>query len=232
MNKLKFLTITFFVILILSFPTSLISSQIFSILLLIGALIIAVGLYIFLSGCKIRKIGKIKVESVQFPFTYVLRAYTKPKNLWIIYDEEMKKFRTADWRNLPIRVILVTLLGMFLLYVSYLIWFTLFQVPSLIPFRAIILFIFLVIGLYSLCLGLYRLFSLNNEKADKVCKFLNKNRFLKNLIKKGMLFVHISPNFLIKEGFVTSVEFILLEKFELKRLNKTLIDTARLIQKI
>ncbi len=232
MNKLKFLMITFFVILILSFPVSLISSKIFSILLLLEALIIAIGLYMFLSGVKIKKIGKIKVELVQYPLTYVLRAYTKPHNLWIVYDEEKKKFRAADWRNLPIRVILVTLLGMALLYISYLIWFTLFQDLHLIFFRAIVLFLFLIVGLYSLCVGLYRLFSLKNEKADKICKFLNKNKFLKNLIKKGMLYVQITPNFLIKEGFVTSVEFILFEKLELKKLEKNLKDTARLIQKL
>jgi hypothetical protein len=232
MNKLKFLTITFFVVLILSFPVSLISIQTFSMLLLIDALVILVGLYIFLSGCKIKKIGKIRVESIQYPFTYVLRAYTKPKNLWIVYDEKMKRFKAADWNNLPVRVILVTLLGLFLLYTSYLIWFTLFQDLYLIFFRSIVLFLFLVIGLYSLCLGLYRLFSLKNEKAPEICKFLNKDKFLINLIRKGMIYVQITPNFLIKDGFVNSVEFILFEKFELKRLEKILIDTARLIQKL
>jgi len=232
MNKLKFLMIAFFVILILSFPVSIISRQIFSILLLIEALIIAVGLYMFLSGVKVKKIGKIRIEFAHYALTYVLRAYTKPHNLWVVYDEGKRKFRAADWRNLPVRVILVTLFGMFLLYTAYLIWFTLFQVTFLIPFRLLILFLFLVLGLYSLCVGLYRLFSLKNEKANKVCKFLNKKRFLINLIKKGMLYVHVTPNFLIKEGFVTSVEFILLEKPKDKKLEKVLIDTARLIQKL
>ncbi|NIM46648.1 MAG: hypothetical protein GTN40_00605 [Candidatus Aenigmarchaeota archaeon] len=232
MNKLKFFMITFFVVLILSFPVSFISRQLFSILLLIEALIIAVCLYWFVSGVKIKKIGKIRVEFVQYPLTYVLRAYTKPHNLWIVYDEGKRKFRAADWGNLPIRVILVTLFGIILLYTAYLIWFTLFQVVFLILFRALILFLFLVIGLYSLSVGLYRLFSLKNEKADKVCKFLNKKKFLINLIKKGMLYVHITPNFLIKEGFVTSVEFILLERPEDKKLEKALTDTARLIQKL
>ncbi len=232
MSKLKILTITFFVLLILSFPVSLISYKAFSMLLLLEALIIAVSLYIFLSGLKIKKIGKIRVELVQYPFTYVLRAYAKPHNLWVVYDEGKKKFRPANWKNLPVRVVLVTLIGMFLLYTSYLIWFTLFQVPMLIPFRAIVLFMFFFMGLYSLALGLYRLFCLHNEKAEKVYKFLNKNRFLINLIKKGMLYVHVTPNFLIKDGFVTSVEFILMEKVELERLEKVLINTAKLIQKL
>jgi len=204
----------------------------FSILLLIEALVIAVGLYMFLSGVKVKKIGKIRVEFAQYALTYVLRAYTKPHNLWVVYDEGKRKFRAADWRNLPVRVILVTLLGMFFLYTGYLIWFTLFQVLFLLPFRLIVLFLFLIVGLYSLSVGLYRLFSLKNEKADKVYKFLNKKRFLINLIKKGILYVHVTPNFLIKDGFVTSVEFISLEKPKDKKLEKALIDTARLIQKL
>ncbi len=47
-----------------------------------------------------------------------------------------------------------------------------------------------------------------------------------------MLYVHVTPNFLIKDGFVTSVEFILMEKVELERLEKVLINTAKLIQKL
>ncbi len=186
----------------------------------------------FLSGVKVKKIGKIRIEFAHYALTYVLRAYAKPHNLWVVYDEEIGKFRAADWRNLPVRVILVTLFGMFLLYTAYLIWFTLFQVAFLIPFRAVVLFLFLLVGIYSLCVGLYRLFSLKNEKADKVCKFLNKKRFLVHLIKKGILYVHVTPNFLLKEGFVTSVEFITLKKIDDKRLDKALIDTARLIQKL
>ncbi len=61
MNKLKFLMIAFFVILILSFPISLISAQTFSMFMIIDALVIAVGIYIFYSGCKVKKIGKIRV---------------------------------------------------------------------------------------------------------------------------------------------------------------------------
>jgi hypothetical protein len=83
-----------------------------------------------------------------------------------------------------------------------------------------------------LFLGLGRLFSLGNKKADKICSFLNRNKILINLIKRNILYVRISPNFLIKEGFVNSVEFILAENVELKRLEKILIDTARLIQRL
>lgn len=232
MNKLKILTIAFFVLLILSFPFSSVSNQIFSVLLIIADFIMILGLYIFLSGAKTKRIGKIRIESAQYPFTYVLRAYTNPKNLWIVYDEGTKRFRTADWRNLPVRVILLILLGAGLLYTAYLIWFTIYQVFILIFFRLIVMFLFFVMGLYSLFLGLYRLFSLSNKKADKVLKFLNKSKILISLIQKGLLYVQITPNFLIREGFVDSVEFILVEKIELEKLEKILIDTARLIQKL
>jgi hypothetical protein len=73
---------------------------------------------------------------------------------------------------------------------------------------------------------------LKNKNADKVFKFLNKSKLLINLIEKERLYVQISPNFLIKEGFVNSIEFILIEKLELEKLEKILTDTARLIQKL
>jgi hypothetical protein len=232
MDKLKFLFIIFFVILILSFPISLISPQKFAILMVIDALIIALGIHIFYSGYKVKKIGRIKIESAQYPLTYVLRAYTDPKNLWIVYDEKTKKFRTADWSNLPVRVFLAILISLFLIYTSFLIWFTIAQDLYLIFFRATVLFIFFFVGLYGMCVGLYRLFSFNNRKADKICSFLNRNKILSSLIEKGILYVQVTPNFLIKEGFVNSVEFILAEKVELERLEKILIETAKLIQKL
>jgi len=232
MNKLKFLLIAFFVILILSFPVSLISAQTFAMFMIIDALVIAVGLYIFLSGHKVKKIGKIRIESVQYPLTYVLRAYTDPKNLWIVYDEKTKKFRTADWGNLPVRVFLTILISLFMIYTSFLIWFTITQAIYLIFFRATVLFLFFFVGLYGLCVGLYRLFSFNNRKADKICSFLNRNKILSSLIEKGVLYVQVTPNFLFKEGFVNSVEFVLVEKVEPERLEKILTETAKLIQKL
>jgi hypothetical protein len=222
----------FFVLFILSLPVSTVSWQTFSILLIIEDLIIAVGLYVFLNNLKIKKIGKIRLESIQYPFTYVLRAYTSPKSLWIVFDEKTKKFRAADWRDLPVRVIIVTLLGSALMYTAYLILFTITQLPILIPFRLVVLFLFFFMGFYSICVGLSRLFSLKNKNADKVFKFLNKSKLLINLIEKERLYVQISPNFLIKEGFVNSIEFILIEKLELEKLEKILTDTARLIQKL
>lgn len=232
MNKLKFLMVTFFVLFVLSLPVSIISPQTFSVLLIVEDLVIAVGLYVFLNGLKTKKIGKIKIESVQYPLTYVLRAYTSPKNLWIVFDEKTKKFRAADWRDLPIRVILVTLLGSAMVYTAYLILFSIMQVTFLIPFRLVVLFLFFFIGAYSIGVGLNRLFSLRNKNADIIFKFLNKSKLLIDLVRKGKLYVQISPNFLVKDGFVNSIEFILIEKLELDRLEKILVDTARMVQKL
>lgn len=232
MNKLKFLMITFFVLFIVSLPVSTVSTQTFSILLIVEDLVIAVGLYVFLSHVKIKKIGKIRIESVQYPITYVLRAYTSPKNLWIVFDEKTKKFRAADLRDLPVRVIIVMLLGAFLIYTSYAILFTITQVPVLIPFRLVVLFLFSFMGLYNLFIGVNRIFSLRNKNADKVFRFLNKSKLLINLIEKEKLYVQISPNFLFKGGFVNSIEFVLIEKLELDRLERMLVDTARMVQKL
>ncbi|OGI12167.1 hypothetical protein A3K64_02430 [Candidatus Micrarchaeota archaeon RBG_16_36_9] len=227
-----FLMITFFILFILSLSIAPLSSQTFSILLIIEDLVIAVGLYVFLNSLKIKRIGKIKLESVQYPLTYVLRAYTSPKNLWIVFDEKAKKFRAADLRDTPVRVVTVMLMGSFLIYISYAILFTIMQIPSLIPFRLIVLFLFSFMGLYSLFIGVNRIFSLRNKSADKIFRFLNRSKLIINLIEKEKLYVQISPNFLFKEGFVNSIEFILIEKLELDRLERLLVDTARMVQKL
>jgi hypothetical protein len=230
--KLKVLMIAFFVFLILSFPFVFSYPMVASILLMMSSLTLAIGLLIFLSECKTKKVGKIKTEFAHFPMTYVLRAYLKQKNLWVVYDEYKKSFRPADWRDLPIKVILVTLFGMGLLYTSYLIWFTLAQDLSLLLFRAVVMFIFLVIGLYGLLIGLSRLFSLRSKNADSVSKLLNKNKFLRDLVRREKAYVEITPNFLIKDGFVTSVELIVSEKLEIEKLEKNLIEIAKSVEKI
>ena len=232
MNKLKFLTILFFVLFIISLPLSTIWPRMFSTLLLIEDLIIFIGIFFFLKDLKVKRIGKIRVESVQYPFTYVLRAYTSPKKMWIVFDEKTKRFRPADFRDTPIRVFLIILLGSALMYTSYLIAFTITQVPILIPFRIIVLFLFFFMGLYSISLSIYRLFSLKNKNADTILRFLNREKMIIDMIKKGKLYVHVTPNFLLKDGFVDSIEFILVEKLELDRLEKILIETARMIQKL
>ena len=204
----------------------------FTSFMIVSDILLIIGLYIFLSGYKAKKVKGILVEHVVYPFTYVIRAFCKPKRLWIVYDYKMRKFRSVSLRHPPIKPILAMILGAFLVFTSYLIALTLTQSMSLLIFRLIILVLFFVIGLYGLLVGLYRMFSYTSKNADKIAKFLNKDRYVRSLIEKGDLYVQISPNFLLKEGFVDSVEFVLSDKADAKRLEKVVMETARMINKV
>ena len=231
MRKLKLLTVSIFLIIVVSFLFFR-QTNIFSALLIVADALLLVTLFIFLSNYKKRTIGKIIIEHIHYPLTFVLRAYTKPKNLWITYDYNKRRFTPAGWSHLPLKAIFVLVLGAFLLYVSYMIMLSINQAIQLIFFRGILLFIFFLVGIYSLLLGLYRIASIGSKKAELMCKLLNRQRFLLNRIQKGSLFVQITPNFLIKEGFVNSVEFIMSDEKEVKELQKILLDISRKINKL
>jgi hypothetical protein len=231
MKELKVTVAIFFALIVASFAFMR-DPVAFTTMVVLSDITLIVGLYIFLSSYRKKKVGKIIVEHVQYPFTFVVRAFCRPKGIWIVYNYGKKKFMSVGWKSLPLKSILAMVIGAFLIFTSYLISMTITQVMSLIVFRLIILFLFFVIGLYSLLIGLYRLFSFTNKNADKVCSYLNKNRYLRSLIEKGMLYVQISPNFLFKEGFVDSVEFVLSDRAEHKKMEKIVIDIARLIDKV
>ena len=229
MLKLKVLTAAFFIALMSSF-FFIGNTALFSGTILLSDSILAIGLYIFLLNHTTKKVGKIRIESTHYPFTYVLKSYAKPKNVWAVFDYKMKKFRPVEWGHVPLMSFALIVLGSFLIYTSYLIVFTLGQVMFLFVFRSLILFLFLVMGMYTLFMGLYRFFSVNNEKAKKVAKFLNGSRFLINAIQAGRMYVQVTPNFHLKQGFVDSVEFVMCDKGEdIKRLEKILADTTSLI---
>jgi hypothetical protein len=230
MTKLKILTAAFFVVLISSL-FFINNALLFSSAVLISDVLLIVGLYVFLSGYRIKRVGKNVLESMEYPFTYVMRMYTKPKNLWIKFDYNHRKFTAVGWGSMT-RVAVIFLFGAALIFTSYLILFTITQAVFLIVFRSILLFIFLIVGLYSLFLGLYRFFSIETKRGEKVCRFLNRNKFLIRLIENGTLFVQITPNFLLKEGFVDSVEFILSDKADMKRLEKVLIGTVKVMNAV
>jgi len=231
MHKLRVLIALFFVF--LTFTIIFYNYPILAgITSLISALLAAIGLFHFLSEVKIKKIGKIKIEKVTFVRNFVFRAYTKTKDVWIVYDRRAKMFRTADFRDLPIKAGLVILIGIFLLYTSYLILSTITMLLEFLVFRITILIIFLVLGSYNFFVGLARISSLETENSIKVCKFLNKNRLLKNIIEKKDAFFEITPNFLLWNGFVTSVEFISSKKFETKTIEKNLVQIAKIVEKI
>jgi len=231
MYRLKILMILFFVFLLFTlifnkYPVFAATTSILS------ALIAAIGLFHFLSEMKIKKIGKIKIEEVTFVRNFVFRAYVKVKDLWIVYDRRARMFRTADFRELPVKAGLTILIGLLLLYVSYLILSTISQSLELLVFRVLFLIIFLVTGFYNFFVGLSRISSLETENSVRVCKILNKNRALKSAIERGKMFFEITPNFLLWNGFVTSIEFISPKKINTKPIEKALVQTAKIVEKI
>ena len=231
MYKLRILMVLFFVFLILTlffnrYPAFA------AITSLLSALVVAIGLFHFLSEVKIKKIGKIKIEEVTFVRNFVFRAYVKIKDIWIVYDKKAKMFRTADFRELPVKAGLTILVGLLFLYISYMIASTLIEFPELLPLRVTFLVIFLVIGFYNFFIGLGRISSLETENSIRVCKILNKNRALKNTIERTKTFFEITPNFLLWNGFVTSIEFVVPHKIETKAVEKVLVQIAKVVEKI
>ena len=198
----------------------------------LSALIVAIGLLHFLSEMKTKKIGKIKVEEVTFVRNFVFRSYVKIKDVWVVFDKKKKEFRTADFRELPIKAGFTILMGLVLLYVSYLILSTITQALEFFLFRSIVLVIFLILGIYNFFVGVARISSLGTENSHKVSKFLNKSKSLKNFIGKEKAFFEITPNFLLWKGFVTSIEFIIPKKIQTKSLEKTIVNIAKTIEKI
>jgi hypothetical protein len=234
MYKLRVLSVLFFVflfftIIFFNYPTFA------SITALIAALIAAIGLFHFLSEIKIKKIGKMRLEEVTFVRNFVFRAYTKIKDIWIVYDKRAKIFRPADFRELPVKTGITILIGMVFLYISYLMLSTITQTLGLLLFllfRVIVLIIFLTFGFYNFFLGLGRISSLETENSIKICKLLNKNKSLKKFIENEKAFFEITPNFLLWNGFVTSVEIISTNKIETKSMEKVLVQIAKMIEKI
>lgn len=231
MYKLRILLILFFFFLILTlifnkYPTFA------AITTLLSMLTAAIGLFQFLSETKIKKIGKIKIEEVTFIRNFVFRAYVKIKDVWVVYDDKARMFRTADFRELPIKAGLTILVGLFFLYISYMIISTLIEFPEFLPVRLTFLVIFLLVGLYNFFVGLSRMSSLETENSIRVCKILNKNKALKSTIEKTKTFFEITPNFLLWNGFVTSIEFIVPHKIETKTLEKVLVQVANTLERI
>ncbi|MEM5778274.1 MAG: hypothetical protein QXK49_01435 [Candidatus Aenigmatarchaeota archaeon] len=231
MYKLKVLLIAFFVFLFFT-PTFRNYPYFAALTCFLSALIAAIGLFHFLSEFKSKKIGKIKIEEVTFVRNFVFRAYTKVKDVWIVFDKKAKMFRPADFRELPIKAGLTTLFGLLFLYVSYLILSTINQALEFLAFRSLVLIIFLVLGCYNFFVGIARISSLETENSIKVCKLLNKNRSLKNFLIKEKAFFEITPNFLLWNGFVTSVEFVIPHKIQTKVIEKDLIQISKIIEKI
>ena len=230
-SKFPALMVLFFVFLMLTF-IFLNYPVLAAITSFLAALMVAIGLFHFLSELKTKIVGKIKLEEVTFVRNFVFRAYVKAKDVWVVYDKKTKMFRTADLRELPVKAGLIILLGLIFLYLSYLILATITQGLEFLIFRATVLVIFLTFGFYNFFVGLARVSSLETEDSIKVCKFLNNNRILKNFVNREKAFFEITPNFLLWNGFVTSIEFVAPKKIDTKAIERVLVQTAKIVDKI
>jgi uncharacterized protein YacL len=229
MLKLGFSTLLFLFLLFLSlitYPFSLIAS---SVLLFMSALVLGIDLIFFLYRSKAKMVGKIKIEEVSFARIFVFRSFFKPKDLWIVYDSNEKKFRPADFRDLPLKVGMTFIIGLLFLYVSYLIFSNIFFFPEVFLPRLLVFIILVVIGFYDFFVSTARFVALMNNKNKKVADALNKNRSLKNFIRRQKAYVEVTPN-LTLNGSVTSVEIITKKKFDTKRMEKLLLNISRKIR--
>ena len=216
-----------FIFIFVFFPFSLTISAMFSIL---SALFLGLLLFRFVYMSRRIKRGNIALEEVTFSRTFLLRTFFKPKDLWVVYDSKERKFRSADFRDMPLEVGVFFFLGLFLLYTSYLIMTTLFYFLALDIFRIPILVVTIVIGIYSFFVSIARITALLNNKNREVARLLNKNRTLKAFIRREKAYVEVTPSFTLR-GFVTSVEFVTKKKYDTKKIEKLILDVSRTLNK-
>lgn len=226
MIKQKFLVnlfVTLFLLIFIFYPISLKLSSLAS---LLSAVVLGLLLVRFIHTSKVKKVGNIKIEEVIFSRNFLFRSFFHPKDLWVVYDKRIRSFRPADFRDMPKEVGIFFILGIFLLYTSYTIVTNLFSFPLLLPLRASILVIIAVLGVYSFFVSMGRIAAMLNKKNIDVAKMLNKNRNLKNFIRKHKAYVEVTPSF-NREGIVSSVEFVTPKNYETEKVEKLLLDVSR-----
>ena len=212
-----------FILIFASYPISIPMAGTFS---AISAAFLATALIRFVYTNKRKKIRDIVLEEVVFTYSFLFRTFFKPKDLWVIYDNKEKRFRPADFREMPKEVGLLFLLGIFMLYTTYLISSNIFEVTELLFIRAPILLIIAVLGIYSFFVSVGRTVALLNNKNKEVAKLLNRNRTLRAFIRREKAYVEVTPSFTLR-GFVTSVEFVAKKKFDTKKTEKLIVDISR-----
>ena len=212
-----------FILIFASFPVSMSLAGTFS---AISAALLAAALIRFVYTNKRKKIRGIVLEEVVFTHNFLFRTFFKPKDFWVVYDNKEKKFRPADFREMPKEVGLFFLIGVFLLYTSYLMSSNIFEVTELLFIRAPILLIIAVLGIYTFFVSVGRTAALINNKNKEVAKLLNRNRTLKAFIKRENAYVEVTPSFTLR-GFVTSVEFDTKKRFDTKKTEKLIVDISR-----
>jgi len=193
-----------------------------------------ISLYFFVVRCKRKKIGKMRIEYIDFVRDHMLRVYFKKRNLWIIYDRRKKVFRKPNFVDIlswSFSFILFGLIFLYLTYNSFVILFLMTRLSSWWLVTVIPLLLFSVLWFYLLFMGVSRLFSLRNKKLEKICSKLNKERRLKRFISKEKARLRITPNFLFKEGYVTSLELFMKRRPKPKKIEKPIIRIVRILKR-
>ncbi|MFH0929536.1 MAG: hypothetical protein V1818_04265 [Candidatus Aenigmatarchaeota archaeon] len=230
MKTLRFLTGLFaasFVFIFIFYPFSTAIAGIFAIL---SAVFLAACLARFVDSTKRKKKGSVKIEEVTFGHSFLFRSFFKPRDLWVKYDKNEKRFRPADFRDMPIEVGFLFLLGTFLLYTSYLIMSTLFEAPNMIPLRASFLVVIFVLGFYIFSVSIARIVALLSGKNKEASKLLNRNRKLRGFARSSKAYIEVTPSFTL-DGFVTSVEFVTKHKYDTSKTEKLLLEVSRELNK-
>ncbi|MBN2203012.1 MAG: hypothetical protein JW700_02415 [Candidatus Aenigmarchaeota archaeon] len=216
------LFVSSFIFIFVFFPFSPGISGVFAIL---SAAFLAARLARFLDTAKRKSKRGIRIEEVTFGHSFIFRSFFKPKDIWVVYDKKEKKFRPADFREMPLEVGFFLIFGLFLLYTSYLMMSTMFDLAALIPIRATILVILSVMGFYIFSVSIGRVVALLSGKNREAAKMLNKNAKLRGFAKRTNARIEVTPSFNML-GFVTSVEIKTKHKYDTAKEEQLLLDVS------
>ena len=233
MKKVRNSFITFGLTLILSILFYFFYRPLFIPLYYISLIFAVISLYFFVVRCKRKKVGKTRVEYIDFVRDHMLRVYFKKRDIWIIYDRRKKAFRKPNFFDAilwTVPFILVGLSFLYLTYNSFVILFLMIRLSGWWLATLIPLFLFTVLWFYLLFMGFSRLASLRNKKLERIASKLNKEKRLKRFINKQKARLRITPNFLLREGYVTSVE-LLMKRRPPKEMEKSIIKIVRILKR-
>jgi Na+-transporting methylmalonyl-CoA/oxaloacetate decarboxylase gamma subunit len=232
MHRNKFLLSLFLGIIILIPVFYGISIVLAGVTTVLAILVLMILLIQYLSDYERKIQKKVRIEFFSSFRNNILKAYLGPKNVWVVYDRAKKRFRAADFRDLPINVGVLGLFGLILLYIAYLIIIAVPYSTSLVIFRIVTSFALALVGFYNVFVAGDRFFALQSKKSENLSKRLNTMRSLRNFAVEKENNVEITPNFLLPDGFITSVEFLSKKDMDRKKLERILIDVSNRMKRI
>ena len=224
---LRGLFIASFIFIFIFFPFSVKMSGIFAAL---SAVFLLAMLVRFVYTARVVKKGGIRLEEVTFAHSFLFRTFFSPKDLWVKYDDNERKFRAADFRDMPLEVGFFFIVGLFLLYTSYLTMTNLFFFPLIDLIRIPVLVVIAMIGIYAFFVSMGRIIALLNSKNKEVAKLLNRDRSLRAFVRREKARAEVTPSFTL-DGFVTSLEFVTKRKYDTKNVEKLILDVSRMLYK-